>query len=68
MDILLKVEIKDLSQSAAEKETPARHVEQQRQLEENAVRQAFIGDSNVQKLIDVFDAEVDNDSIRKIKQ
>ena len=68
MDIRLKVEIKDLSQSAAEKETPARHVEQQRQLEENAVRQAFIGDSNVQKLIDVFDAEVDNDSIRKIKQ
>ena len=68
MDILLKVEIKDLSQSAAEKETPARHVEQQRQLEENAVRQAFIGDSNVQNLIDVFDAEIDNDSIRKIKQ
>ena len=68
MDIRLKVDIKDLSQSAAEKETPARHIEQQRQQEENAVRQAFIGDSNVQKLIDVFDAEVDSDSIRKIKQ
>ena len=68
MDIRLKVEIKDLSQSAPEKETPARHIEQQRQQEENAVRQAFIGDSNVQKLIDVFDAEVDSDSIRKIKQ
>ncbi len=68
MDIRLKVEIKDLSQSSAEKRTPARHIEQQNLQEQETVRQAFIGDSNVQKLIDVFDAEVDNDSIRKIKQ
>ncbi len=68
MDIRLKVKLEDLSQTALENHTPAQKIEQQKLQQREAARQAFINDPNVQKMIDVFDAEVVGDSIRKIKQ
>ena len=68
MDIRLKVKLEDLSQTIPENNTPARKIEQQKLQEQEAARQAFINDRNVQKMIEVFDAEVASDSIRKIKQ
>ncbi len=67
MDIRLNVKLEDLSQGTLENHTPAQKIEQQKRKEREAAHQAFIDDPNVQKMIDVFDAEVVNDSIRKIK-
>lgn len=68
MDMRLKVKLEDLSQATSENNTPAQKIEQQKLQEQEAARQAFINDRNVQKMIEVFDAEVVSDSIRKIKQ
>jgi len=68
LDIRLKVQLEDLSQTTPENNTPARKIEQQKREQQEAARQSFINDPNVQKMIEVFDAEVVNDSIRKIKQ
>ncbi len=68
MDMRLKVKLEDMSQATPENNTPAQKIEQQKLEEQKAARQAFINDSNVQKMIEVFDAEVVSDSIRKIKQ
>ncbi len=68
LDMRLKVKLEDLSQATLENNTPAQKIEQQKLQEQEAARQAFINDRNVQKMIEVFDAEVVSDSIRKIKQ
>ena len=64
MNIQLRVQLEDLSQSAPENNTPARKIEQEKLQEQEATRQAFIGDQNVQKIIEVFDAEVVINSIK----
>ncbi len=68
LDIRLKVQLEDLSQTTPENNTPARKIEQQKREEQEAARQSFVNDPNVQKMIEVFDAKVVKDSIRKIKQ
>jgi DNA polymerase-3 subunit gamma/tau len=64
MKVQFKVEISDLNTSDTEIETPSRLISRQQKERESAARQAFTHDSNVQELVDLFDAEIVTESIK----
>ncbi len=61
LDIKLNVKTDDAD---ADLETPARQFNKEQEQKESSARQAFTHDSNVQELVDLFDAEIVNDSIK----
>ncbi len=64
LDLKLNVVIDDLSDGNSKLETPTqKNGREQKEREANA-RQAFIHDSNVQALVDTFDAEIVNETIK----
>ncbi|WP_424945816.1 DNA polymerase III subunit gamma/tau [Candidatus Spongiihabitans sp.] len=64
LDIQFNVEIDDLSDADHEIETPTQQLTRQQKEKASAARQAFIHDANVQELVDLFDAEIVNQSIK----
>jgi hypothetical protein len=64
MKVQFKVEISDLNAGDTEIETPSRLITRQQKERESAARQAFTHDSNVQDLVDLFDAEIVTESIK----
>ena len=64
MDIKFNVKIEDLSDAKSENETPAQQKTRKQKERETAARQAFTHDKNVQELVDIFDAEIVNESIQ----
>ena len=64
MEIKLNVEIEDIPHNNSELETPTQKLQRVKKETDNAAKEKFLHDSNVQNLIDTFDAEVVSDSIK----
>ena len=64
LDVVLNVQITEMEEQDDESSTPSRQLDKQKNdLQMNAT-QNFLHDSNVQALVDMFDAEVVTDSIQ----
>ncbi len=64
LDIRFNVEIDDLSDVDSEIETPTQQLNREQKEKTSATRQTFIHDTNVQELVDLFDAEIVHESIK----
>ena len=64
LDIRFDVEIEDISDTDSEIETPTQQLAREQKEQASAARQAFIHDTNVQALVDLFDAEIVHESIK----
>lgn len=64
LDIHLNMAIRDLSREDSRIETPTQSIARKKQQDKDHARQQFIQDSNVQELVDLFDAEIVGDSIQ----
>lgn len=64
LDIKFNVDIDDLSDAGPDSETPTQKNTRMQKEKLADARQAFTHDSNVQELVDKFDAEIVNESIK----
>ena len=64
LDIEFNVEIEDLSQASPGNETPTQSLEREQQEREEAARKNFTEDETVQELVNIFDAEIVDNSIK----
>ena len=64
LDISFKVDIEDLSNNTVDSQTPAQRNESKQQEQLSDAKKAFTEDVNVQQLIDSFDAEIVQESIK----
>ena len=64
LDVRFNVEIEDLSEIDAKTETPTQQIARQQKEKETAARQAFADDANVRELVELFDANIVDESVK----